>query len=785
MRLTLALVVLVACLGRGPVSAAMETPWTSPNRYRILLSVDPGQAQRSHSPAAVDLDLADALKAMGERGLLDEQTIEVVAYDDAGRPRVYDESRKAGDRYLLPWRIDQYWGVTRTTLRFVVADSASRQYAVYFDTVESGRGQPRRYQGIVGDGDLFSEGYQKRQIAVSKMDDLCDMDGDGDLDLFKVTNEPFIYCYENVGGNHFVDRGRLTSGGELFVLPHDGNFRSWAALRFDDWDGDGDQDLFVGFTTGDPAHQYQFFVYENTAGPGKPPTFKDHGPLKTVNGKSVCSFWFATMAIADWDGDGKKDILASHLTQETLGPLNEYHRVFFYKNKSSEPWVFALEDGVPLEADGKDIIAHSPRVEVTDVDGDGDYDLFCAPQGGAVSWWKNVGTKSNPSLTAAGSLATGGGHSGIKVADLTGDGLPDCLIGDMWGGGQKPGRASAHTYFLKNVGTRTKPRFEDVDAEHGAPYTEGFQPCDLGRQNTVRAVDWNNDGKTDLIASAGEQVYCYRNLTNQLFPLFAAAQELVSDAGPGSLRSDVCDWNSDGRKDLLVVNGKGELRLYLNEGTDAEPKLGAPRRLEANGKAIEGADWASVMVCDWDKDGKKDVVLGAAGWLSTADQPPRDQQGASQSRGFLFYKNVGTDAEPVLAAPKWITVESEVIEYIRPNLGSFVDWNGDGREDLISCEFENRIWLYLNRGTAAANTEPQLAPGIPIIQPRTVQMVSGACAVDWNRDGDIDIVTGQGHGGSGLRFFERDCIEDTLHNKRPAITVHGRERRPDSKQADR
>jgi hypothetical protein len=50
--------------------------------------------------------------------------------------------------------------------------------------------------------------------------------------------------------------------------------------------------------------------------------------------------------------------------------------------------------------------------------------------------------------------------------------------------------------------------------------------------------------------------------------------------------------------------------------------------------------------------------------------------------------------------------------------------------------------------------------------------------VDWNGDGDLDLLTGQGHGGSGLRFFERDWIEDELHDSHPLVTVQAVEAKP-------
>ena len=90
--------------------------------------------------------------------------------------------------------------------------------------------------------------------------DAIDMDGDGDLDLFKGGVEPFIHSYENVGGNRFVDRGRLTSGGKLFTLPkNDHNNRSWVVPHFYDWDKDGALDFFPSFMSGPYAGRGVWF----------------------------------------------------------------------------------------------------------------------------------------------------------------------------------------------------------------------------------------------------------------------------------------------------------------------------------------------------------------------------------------------------------------------------------------------------------------------------------------------------------------------------------------------
>ncbi len=47
----------------------------------------------------------------------------------------------------------------------------------------------------------------------------------------------------------------------------------------------------------------------------------------------------------------------------------------------------------------------------------------------------------------------------------------------------------------------------------------------------------------------------------------------------------VVDWDKDGKKDLLVGQfGDGKLRVYLNKGTDKEPKLEGFSFVQAGGK---------------------------------------------------------------------------------------------------------------------------------------------------------------------------------------------------------
>lgn len=181
-------------------------PWRSPNKYRLLLKVNPGGVSRSNSPVSVEIDFAQALCDKGITGKFDEHTIEIISCDASGLPKVFDASRDGYERYLLPWHLQKYYGTSKVILGFVMPDQTCTAYTVYFDTAESAPARPPRYPGLVGDGDFFRQNHRKREIGACHFDCFCDLDNDGDLDLFKGGVEPFIYCYENVGGIRFYER---------------------------------------------------------------------------------------------------------------------------------------------------------------------------------------------------------------------------------------------------------------------------------------------------------------------------------------------------------------------------------------------------------------------------------------------------------------------------------------------------------------------------------------------------------------------------------------------------
>jgi hypothetical protein len=137
------------------------------------------------------------------------------------------------------------------------------------------------------------------------------------------------------------------------------------------------------------------------------------------------------------------------------------------------------------------------------------------------------------------------------------------------------------------------------------------------------------------------------------------------------------DWDGDGRIDLLIGDIGGNVYLIPNEGTPKAYAFGKPVPLQAGGKAIQvpGGD-AGPFAADWDGDGRLDLLVGAG------------------DGSVWFYRNIGTNKAPELAAGVQLVPPSQNSYYtskvplrgIRAKVCA-VDWNGDGRLDLLVGDF--------------------------------------------------------------------------------------------------
>jgi hypothetical protein len=187
----------------------------------------------------------------------------------------------------------------------------------------------------------------------------------------------------------------------------------------------------------------------------------------------------------DLDEDGKGDLLSGSYSPGKL---------FVFRGlgggKFAEGEVLKGADGEPL------IPGHAATVHAVDWDGDGDLDLICGNIRGGVVWFANQGSDAEPKygpktpVEAGGKPLRVGGDSGPVTADWDGDGTLDLLVGS----------GDGSVVFCRGVaaGKGKAPKLEAPVTI--IPKTERNQPGGIGIRSKVCPVDWNGDGKLDLLA---------------------------------------------------------------------------------------------------------------------------------------------------------------------------------------------------------------------------------------------------------------------------------------------
>jgi hypothetical protein len=217
------------------------------------------------------------------------------------------------------------------------------------------------------------------------------------------------------------------------------------------------------------------------------------------------------------------------------------------------------------------------------------------------------------------------------------------------------------------------------------PFEQDFYS---GRQSTWRFADYDGDGDTDLYFGAD-------------------------------------DWREYGWDDAFNENGEwtaGPLHGFVywaeNTGTDDAPKYAVSRRIEP----IDTYGYPQPCLVDWDGDGDLDFICGE--FLDKIS----------------FFENTGTRTAPLYAEGRFLTLNGETLHLeLEMMLLSSVDWDHDGDPDLIVGKEDGRVVYIENLGggkIAAPSYFRQVADRV-----KCGALVTPDC-VDWDNDGDPDIITG-------------------------------------------
>lgn len=284
------------------------------------------------------------------------------------------------------------------------------------------------------------------------------------------------------------------------------------------------------------------------------------GPQEFVQakGSDIQVSGYSVPCLADWNNDGLADLIIGEGGGTTAGKVRIYLNVATLSAPQFSDYFYAQSNGTDLTVPAAGCLGSFARVVYWDADAR--KDLLVGLADGTVRIYLNTGTDENPTF-----------DSGTNV-----------LV-------NVPGASL-------NVGARATPTF----------------------------VDWNSDGMNDLVVGGLDgKIHVYLNCGctwpvpafYYSVPVGDFAKENDQDLVVPSARSspEVLDLDGDGKKDLLTGNTEGELLLYVNVGTDAEPEFSGYLRVESDDVPINlaGTPRSRPYVCDWTGDGYLDVLIGA------------------------------------------------------------------------------------------------------------------------------------------------------------------------------
>lgn len=590
----------------------------------------------------------------------------------------------------------------------------------------------------------------------------------------------------------------LNSNNVLSILLGSGNssFAAWKSIAtmppntansgvmmvVGDFNGDGHQDLAVSPS---PGKIVRVFLGHGDG------TFA--GAVNIADGLTSAG----DLEVGDFNGDGKSDIVAANATS-----------VAVMLGESSGIFESPITTTTNLSAPANLVLA------LGDVNGDSHLDIAANDTFGNSQVLLGTGT-GHFSLLPAFMTANPPDAlpTGMAIADLTGDGIPDLAISN-----------NADTSAFSLGQTCVFPGYGDgtfnTNSEtcNSAPYVFGqmvvanlngnpdlvFASDPLTVQfNNGKGVltqstyatgggpiaigDFNGDGRPDIVegTTGGVQV-----VVNSGSGILRAPLSISDIQGPwtASMVMNSSDFNRDGYADLSVVDYSDE-HGYIEPGIDL--LLGGPKNALTKGSGIglgfyAFSDFTTVppAIGDFNHDGHLDIAVATTGnvmWNdANSDNQPYTQvyfgdgkgnfptQGPALDLNSNFYAagDFNGDGKADLASLDGSTFEiligkgdgtfADPVSYEVGSNPVFVlqtDLNGDGKKDIIVVnQGGNDVSVLLGKGDGTFLPQKTYAAGKA---PVTVAIG------DFNRDGKIDMAVGGSDGiavllGNGDGTFQAE-----------------------------
>ncbi|MDX2197125.1 MAG: LamG-like jellyroll fold domain-containing protein [Cytophagales bacterium] len=301
------------------------------------------------------------------------------------------------------------------------------------------------------------------------------------------------------------------------------------------------------------------------------------------------SYFYLDMG--DLDKDGLQDVVISSSAD-----------VKIYRNTSTGTISFAA----PIS------IAHgvTGTLNLTDVDADGMLDIVMSsrtsgPYDNKIYLFRNVSSPGSIIFQPAMNYATAGFEMGrLELGDINNDNRLDIASGNHY----SAGNGTSFSVFQNNhtiVGAFAAASFANrVDVSNAA----------LSRPSETIVVDFDGDGKADIatlnnqgLGNGPANLNIFRNLnTGGALSVsdFAAPVTYGLTGNPYGINLRSLDWNNDGKPDLVVLGGNTIVSIYTNASSIGAISFTLETSLAANDLLQEGA----FALADIDGDGKVDIL---------------------------------------------------------------------------------------------------------------------------------------------------------------------------------
>jgi len=253
-------------------------------------------------------------------------------------------------------------------------------------------------------------------------------------------------------------------------------------------------------------------------------------------------------------------------------------------------------------------------------------------------------------------------------------------------------------------------------------------------------LDFDGDGDLDLAVSCSDVPYnglwLFENPGGSDFPVFQPGRRVSKGMGNVGV-------SYVGERAVVLSPGK-QYPEFLASGFDGPAvDLGATTAMPVEFKRTRANQW---KLADLDADGDQDLLVGMGYWDDYGWDNAFDSLGnwtKGPLRGWLFtMTNTGTQAAPQYAAPQRLAGADGAIEVYGMPSPNLADFDGDGDLDLLCGEFVDRFTYFENSGSP---TTPRFAAGRVLPFTAELCMITPT-VVDWNRDGHPDIVCGEEDG---------------------------------------